>query len=53
MLSYPHRDHVQLGGTLRNYNTVEAFKNADKQALFTEEAQKVKINTGYSGVDSF
>ncbi|PPQ66819.1 hypothetical protein CVT24_008678 [Panaeolus cyanescens] len=36
----PHGS-VVANGTLKNYNTIEEFKNADKTALFNQEAQAI------------
>lgn len=30
-------------GTLKNYNTIEEFKNADKHALFNQAADEVSL----------
>jgi ubiquitin-like modifier-activating enzyme ATG7 len=32
---------VTLRGTLKNFNTIEEFKNADKQAIFDQLADEV------------
>ena len=33
----------QLSGKLLNFNTIESFKQSDKQALFREHADKVSV----------
>jgi Ubiquitin-like modifier-activating enzyme ATG7 N-terminus len=33
---------VSILGTLKNYNTIEEFKAADKTSLFNEEAQAAR-----------
>ena len=33
---------VSISGVLKNYNTIEEFKAADKTSLFNEEAQAAR-----------
>lgn len=35
------KNEIPVVGTFKNFNTVEDFKNSDKNALFNEEADKV------------
>lgn len=37
----PHHGSIVAPGTLKNFNTIEEFKAADKNALFNQEAQLV------------
>ncbi|KAF5347909.1 hypothetical protein D9756_010220 [Leucocoprinus leucothites] len=37
----PHPGNVLVRGSLKNFNTVEDFKSADKSALFNAHAQKI------------
>jgi len=36
------RGEIKVEGTFKNFNTIEDFKNADKNVLFNEEAEKVR-----------
>ncbi|TNY16924.1 hypothetical protein DMC30DRAFT_420318, partial [Rhodotorula diobovata] len=37
----PHRDHFVLRGVLRNYNTIEEFKRADKAKLLSDLGDQI------------
>ncbi|KAF8154668.1 hypothetical protein B0H34DRAFT_783781 [Crassisporium funariophilum] len=41
----PPHGSIPTAGTLKNYNTIEDFKAADKTALFNQEAQSIWENT--------
>jgi hypothetical protein len=38
----PPKFSISVPGLLKNYNTIEDFKNADKTALFNTEADAVR-----------
>lgn len=41
---------VSMPGLLKNYNTIEEFKNADKQALFNSVADDVRFSLRTQGM---
>jgi ubiquitin-like modifier-activating enzyme ATG7 len=45
----PSRSHA-IKGTLKNFNTTEEFKTADKAALFNHLADQVRISRVYSPI---